>query len=86
MKSKFSYIEQGEPVTLEELGKVDGCANEDYHSYLETCIASILKVKGSTLFYNCSRHFYQDTTVDLALKSSISIFTSTDGFVLKVVL
>jgi hypothetical protein len=44
MKSKFSYIEQGEPVTLEELGKVDGCSNEDYHSYLETCIASILKV------------------------------------------
>ncbi|XP_028401518.1 rho GTPase-activating protein 7-like isoform X5 [Dendronephthya gigantea] len=43
MKSKFSYIEQGEPVTLEELGKLDGCTNEDYHSYLETCIASILK-------------------------------------------
>ena len=57
MKCKFSYIEQGEPVTLEELGKVDGCSNEDdgcsnedYHSYLETCIASVLKVnkKGST--------------------------------------
>lgn len=45
MKCKFSYIEQGEPVTLEELGKVDGCANEDHNSYLETCIASILKVK-----------------------------------------
>ena len=42
MKCKFSYIEQGEPVSLEELG--DGNANEDYHSYLETCIASILKV------------------------------------------
>lgn len=45
MKCKFSYIEQGEPVDVEELGKVDGCTDEDYHSYLETCIASILKVK-----------------------------------------
>ena len=50
MKCKFSYIEQGESVTLEELGKVDECANEDYHSYLENCIASILKVKESTFF------------------------------------
>ena len=45
MKCKFSYIEQGEPVTLEELGKIEECPNEDCHSYLETCIASILKVK-----------------------------------------
>lgn len=44
MKCNFSYIEQGEPVTLQELGTTDGCSNEDYNSYLETCIASVLKV------------------------------------------
>ena len=45
MKCRFSYIEQGDPVTLEELGKrrIDGCRG-DYKSHLEACIQGLLKV------------------------------------------
>lgn len=53
MKCKFSYIEQGEPVSLEELGRVDdGYSNEDYRCYLDTCLASLLKVNAYML---CTR-------------------------------
>ena len=51
MKCKFSYIEQGEPVGLQDLGKCDGCENDDYRSYLDTCIASILKVRITSRIY-----------------------------------
>lgn len=42
--SRFSYIEQGEPVSLEKLGKSKSSPESDYQTYIESCIAGLLKV------------------------------------------
>lgn len=41
MKSQFSYIEQGDPVPLEELGAnhVDPGVDDGYHAYIDNCFA-----------------------------------------------
>ena len=46
MKSQFSYIEQGDPVSLEELGQniVDPGVDDGYHSYIDNCFAGLLQV------------------------------------------
>jgi len=45
MKSQFSYIEQGDPVPLEELGQnvVDPGVDDGYHSYIDNCFAGLLQ-------------------------------------------
>lgn len=44
-------------MSLDELDRVDGYSNEDYHSYLDTCLASLLKVSAYPVFvcrtYSC---------------------------------
>ncbi|XP_033101300.1 rho GTPase-activating protein 7-like isoform X2 [Anneissia japonica] len=42
-KCHFSYIDMGEPVTLEELGRKKFDETADYNSYLESCIQGVLK-------------------------------------------
>ncbi|CAH1777028.1 unnamed protein product [Owenia fusiformis] len=42
-KCKFSYIEQGDPVTLEDLGHRYGNDKGNPNAYLETCIQGLLK-------------------------------------------
>ncbi|XP_046852869.1 rho GTPase-activating protein 7-like isoform X2 [Xenia sp. Carnegie-2017] len=79
MKCKFSYIEQGEPVDVEELGKVDGCTDEDYHSYLETCIASILK-ESRLKFKNWVSHTCPETNLS---SIDISYKKVRDGYPLR---
>lgn len=46
MKSQFSYIEQGDPVALEELGQstVDPGVDDGYHIYIDNCFAGLLQV------------------------------------------
>ena len=43
--SRFSYIEQGEPVSLDQLGKSKTSPDSGYQSYIQSCIAGLLKVK-----------------------------------------
>ena len=43
-KSRFSGIELGEPVPLNQLGRSKSNPGDDYETYLETCIAGLLKV------------------------------------------
>ena len=43
--SRFSYIEQGEPVSLEQLGKSKSCPESGYQSYIQSCIAGLFKVR-----------------------------------------
>ncbi|XP_071847958.1 rho GTPase-activating protein 7-like isoform X4 [Apostichopus japonicus] len=42
-KYNFSYMDRGDAVPLEELGRKRGSNSGDYHSYLETCIQGLLK-------------------------------------------
>ncbi|XP_071951332.1 rho GTPase-activating protein 7-like isoform X2 [Antedon mediterranea] len=42
-KCHFSYIDMGEPVTLEELGRKKFDETADYNSYMESCIQGVLK-------------------------------------------
>lgn len=42
--SRFSYIEKGEPVSLEQLGKSKSSLESGYQTYIESCIAGLLKV------------------------------------------
>ncbi|XP_030836720.1 rho GTPase-activating protein 7 isoform X2 [Strongylocentrotus purpuratus] len=42
-KCHFSYMDLGEPVTLEELGRKRNDESGDYKSYLESCIQGLLK-------------------------------------------
>lgn len=42
--SRFSYIEKGEPVSLEQLGKSKSSPESGYQTYIESCIAGLLKV------------------------------------------
>ena len=49
--SRFSYIEQGEPVCLEKLGKSKSSPESDYQTYIESCIAGLLKVNTFLLTY-----------------------------------
>lgn len=44
-KCHFSYMDLGEPVTLEELGRKRNDESGDYKSYLESCIQGLLKVR-----------------------------------------
>ena len=45
--SRFSYIEKGEPVSLEQLGKSKSSPESGYQTYIESCIAGLLKVINS---------------------------------------
>ena len=49
VRSRFSYIQQGDPVPLSELGRSKANPDDDYRSYIETCIAGLLKVKRSSI-------------------------------------
>ena len=55
MKCRFTFIEQGEPVPLEELGQngVDPGVDDDYRHYIDTCFSDLLQVKG----INCNKCF-----------------------------
>ena len=46
MKCRFSYIEQGDPVFLENLSQnlSDPGIEDGYHSYLDNCFAGLLQV------------------------------------------
>lgn len=46
MKSQFSYIEQGDPVALEDLGQhsEDAGVTDSYLSYVDNCLAGLLQV------------------------------------------
>ena len=46
MKCQFTYIEQGDPVPLEELGQnnSDPVADDGYHGYLDNCFSGLLEV------------------------------------------
>ena len=44
-KSRFSGIELGEPVPLTQLGRSKSNPGDDHKTYIETCIAGLLKVK-----------------------------------------
>ncbi|KAJ7356191.1 Dynein light chain Tctex-type [Desmophyllum pertusum] len=41
--SRFSYIEKGEPVSLDQLGKSKSSPQSGYQTYIESCIAGLLK-------------------------------------------
>lgn len=66
--SRFSYIEQGEPVSLEKLGKSKSSPESDYQTYIESCIAGLLKVNTFLLMYLLRAYGVQ-------FKSHQSIFT-----------
>lgn len=53
MKCQFSYIEQGDPVALEELGAnhVDPGVDEGYHSYIDNCFAGLVQVRLNLFLY-----------------------------------
>ena len=53
MKSRFSYIQQGDPVPLGELGRSKTNPDSDYHTYIETCIAGLMKVRQHFLLHFC---------------------------------
>ncbi len=44
-KCHFNYMDLGEPVTLEELGKKPDNEGGDYRKYMESCIQGVLKVR-----------------------------------------
>ena len=44
-KSRFSGIELGEPVPLNQLGRSKLNPGDDHKTYFDTCIAGLLKVK-----------------------------------------
>lgn len=43
-KSRFSFIEEGEPVSLDKLGRNKSNPNDDYNTYIDLCITGLLKV------------------------------------------
>ena len=49
MKSQFSYIEQGDPVPLDELGSnnIDPGVDDGYHAYIDNCFAGLVQVLNS---------------------------------------
>ncbi len=49
MKCRFSYIEQGDPVSLEQLSQniSDPGIEDGYHAYLDNCFAGLLQVTRS---------------------------------------
>ena len=62
-KCRFSYIEQGDPVPLEELGRkrssaaADGASDSgdvsaDHAGYMESCVQGLLKVRNVTAAFN----------------------------------
>ena len=46
MKSQFSYIEQGDPVPLEQLGQniADPGVDDSYLGYLDNCFTGLIQV------------------------------------------
>ena len=49
-KCRLSYIELGDPVSIEELGKrTQDPGSAGYKGYIESCIQGLLKVRGHRL-------------------------------------
>ena len=63
MKSQFSYIEQGDPVPLDELGSnnIDPGVDDGYHAYIDNCFAGLVQVlnilRENIFFKICSSVF-----------------------------
>ena len=65
--SRFSYIEQGEPVSLDQLGKSKTSPDSGYQSYIQSCIAGLLKVKTvGTLWVIKQHNHHKQAFVDRA--------------------
>ncbi|XP_035681138.1 rho GTPase-activating protein 7-like isoform X1 [Branchiostoma floridae] len=43
MQCRFTYMEQGDPVTLDQLGRKKFDESSDWHNYIENCIQGLLK-------------------------------------------
>lgn len=65
--SRFSYIEQGEPVSLEKLGKSKSSPESDYQTYIESCIAGLLK-EAKDKFKGWVSHPWYDSSVEISYK------------------
>lgn len=65
--SRFSYIEQGEPVPLDQLGKSKSCSDSGYQSYIESCIAGLLKEAKDKFKGWVSQPWY-DSSVEISYK------------------
>ncbi len=51
-KCRLSYIELGDPVSIEELGKrTQDPGTSNYTGYIESCIQGLLKVRAVFLHY-----------------------------------
>ncbi|XP_032223242.2 rho GTPase-activating protein 7 isoform X3 [Nematostella vectensis] len=67
MKSRFSYIEQSEPVTLEQLGRSKSNPLDDYRTYIESCINGILK-EAREKFKGWVNHSWHESSVEVSYK------------------
>ncbi|XP_015765354.1 PREDICTED: stAR-related lipid transfer protein 13-like isoform X1 [Acropora digitifera] len=65
--SRFSYIEQGEPVSLEQLGKSKSCPESGYQSYIQSCIAGLFKEAKDKYKGWLSQPWY-DNSVEISCK------------------
>ncbi|XP_022788234.1 stAR-related lipid transfer protein 13-like isoform X4 [Stylophora pistillata] len=65
--SRFSYIEQGEPVSLEKLGKCKSTPESGYQTYIESCIAGLLK-EAKDKFKGWVSHPWYDSSVEISYK------------------
>ncbi|XP_078369668.1 stAR-related lipid transfer protein 13-like isoform X8 [Oculina patagonica] len=65
--SRFSYIEKGEPVSLEQLGKSKSSPENGYQTYIESCIAGLLKEAKDKFKGWVSQPWY-DSSVEISYK------------------
>ncbi|KAK3696697.1 hypothetical protein QZH41_013056 [Actinostola sp. cb2023] len=66
-KSRFSFIEQGEPVTLDKLGRTKSSPSEDYNTYIESCINCLLK-EAKDKFKGWVSHPWHESPVEISYK------------------
>ncbi|XP_020905172.1 rho GTPase-activating protein 7 isoform X2 [Exaiptasia diaphana] len=67
MKSRFSFIEQGEPVTLDKLGRNKSNPSDDYNTYIESCINGLLK-EARDKFKGWVSHPWHESPVEVSYK------------------
>lgn len=61
-KCRFSYIEQGDPISLQEFNNNSSEMEPGYHGFVDTAIQALLKVRlfvnTVPLLYNISKYIF----------------------------